>query len=158
TNLGNLLLARALTRRKELAVRAAIGAGRERLIRQLLTESVSLAAAGGMLGIGIAIMALPFLSTIVPRGLPFNDSAVLDGRVLLFTALVTVATGLVFGVWPAWRVSRGMDHEGLREGSRSGVGGHRDRLRSLLVTAEIALSIVLLVSSGLLLRALWRVQ
>lgn len=158
TNLANLLLARAMTRRRELTVRAAIGAGRDRLVRQLMTESVVLAAAGGAVGVVIAIAAMPLLSAILPAWLPFGDAAVLDRRVLAFAAFVTLGTGLLFGVLPAWRVCGGVDHEGLREGSRSGVGGRRERLRFILVVAEIAVSVVLLVSAGLLIRALWRVQ
>jgi putative ABC transport system permease protein len=158
TNLANLLLAKAIGRRKELAVRAALGAGRERLVRQLLTESLALALAGGIVGIIMAMVALPLLSAIVPARLPLREATMLDARVLPFTVLVTLATGLVFGVLPALRASRGVAHEGLAEGSRSGVGGRRERLRAVLVTAEIAISLVLLISAGLLIRALWRVQ
>jgi len=158
TNLANLLLAKAMARRKELAVRAAIGAGRERLIRQLLTESVALAVAGGLAGILIAMAVLPVLSAIITTRLPLTDATVLDLRVLAFTGLVTLATGFVFGILPAWRACSGVNMDGLREGSWSGIGGRRERLRSMLVIAEISLSIVLLVTAGLLSRALWRVQ
>ena len=158
TNLANLLLAKGMARRKELTVRFAIGAGRERLIRQLLTESVLLAVAGGCMGLLIATAVLPVLSAIITIKLPLTDATVLDGRVLAFTSLVTFATGLVFGILPAWRASSGINMDGLRDGSRSGIGGHRERLRSILVIAEISLSIVLLVTAGLLTRALWRVQ
>jgi len=158
TNLANLLLAKGMARRKELTVRFAIGAGRERLIRQLLTESVLLAVAGGFMGLLIATAVLPVLSAIITIKLPLTDATVLDGRVLAFTSLVTFATGLVFGILPAWRASSSINMDGLRDGSRSGIGGHRERLRSILVIAEISLSIVLLVTAGLLTRALWRVQ
>jgi len=158
TNLANLLLAKAMARRKELTVRFAIGAGRERLIRQLLTESVLLAVVGGFTGILIATAVLPVLSAIITTKLPLSEPTVLDGRVLVFTGLVTFATGLVFGILPAWRACSGVNMDGLREGSRSGIGGRRERLRSILVIAEISLSIVLLVTAGLLTRALWRVQ
>ena len=158
TNLANLLLAKGMARRKELTVRFAIGAGRERLIRQLLTESVLLAVAGGFMGLLIATAVLPVLSAIITTKLPLTDATVLDGRVMAFTSLVTFATGLVFGILPAWRASSGINMDGLREGSRSGIGGRRERLRSILVIAEISLSIVLLVTAGLLTRALWRVQ
>jgi len=158
TNLANLLLAKAMGRSKELTVRAAIGAGRERLVRQLLTESMSLSVAGGVAGIVIAVVALPLLAQLVPQRLPLADVTVLDQRVLGFALLVTLGTGLAFGVLPALRMCGRADHDGLREGSRSGVGGRRERLRSILVVAEVAASVVLLVSSGLLIRALWRVQ
>jgi predicted permease len=158
TNLANLLLAKAMRRGREIAVRAALGAGRERLVRQLLTESLALALAGGAAGTLIAIVALPLLSAIVPSTLPLRNATMLDLRVQLFTVLVTLATGLVFGVLPALRASRGVDRERLAEGSRAGVGGRREKLRAVLVTAEIAVSVVLLISAGLLIRALWRVQ
>jgi len=158
TNLANLLLARALGRRKELAVRAALGAGRERLIRQTLTESLLLAFAGGGLGILLARVSLPLLVRLVPDSLPIPQTPSMDPRVLAFALAVTFATGIVFGAVPALRVCRGPDSAGMREGSRGGVGGHRERLRGALVTAEICGCVVLLVSAGLFLRALWRIQ
>ncbi|MCU1234483.1 MAG: hypothetical protein JWP63_2450, partial [Candidatus Solibacter sp.] len=158
TNLANLLLARALSRRRELAVRAAIGAGRERLIRQLLTESLLIAFAGGAAGVLVALAALPLLARLVPSALPIAEVPVIDARVLAFAALLTSVTGIAFGVLPAWRACGGANLDGLREGSRGGVGGRRERLRSALVVAEVAGSIVLLVSCGLLMRALWRLQ
>jgi len=157
SNLANLLLARAMGRRKELAVRTAIGAGRERLVRQLLTESLVLAFAGGVVGIVLGMTALPLLVSIVPSTVPFADASVLSRPVFAFAAAVTLGTGLGFGVLPAMRICR-VNPDGLREGSRSGVGGRKERLRSTLVVAEIMASVVLLVSSGVLLRALWRVQ
>src|SRR5262245_44018968 len=158
TNLANLLLAKAMGRSKELTVRAAIGAGRERLVRQLLTESMVVSVAGGLVGIAMAVVGLPLLAQLVPQRLPLSDVTMLDQRVLAFAFLVTLGTGLGFGVLPALRMCSRADHDGLREGSRSGVGGRRERLRSMLVIAEVAASVVLLVSSGLLIRALWRVQ
>jgi len=158
TNLANLLLAKAMGRSKELTVRAAIGAGRERLVRQLLTESMALSVAGGLVGVVMAVVCLPVLAQLVPQRLPLGDVTVLDHRVLGFAFLVTLATGLAFGVLPALRMCSRAGHDGLREGSRTGVGGRRERLRSMLVVAEVAASVVLLVSSGLLIRALWRVQ
>jgi predicted permease len=155
TNLANLLLARALARRKELAVRAAMGAGRERLVRQLLTESLLLAFLGGALGMLIAVTATPLFARLVPTNLPVTALPSADWRVLLFGALATILTGLAFGVLPALKVTRGAD---LREGSRSGVGGRKERLRGALVIAEIAASVVLLVCSGLLIRAMLRVE
>jgi predicted permease len=158
TNLANLLLARALVRRRELAVRTALGAGRERLIRQALTESLMLAGAGGMLGVALAKAALPMLARLVPVALPVAEVPPIDGRVLFFAALVTGLTGICFGAIPALRVCRGAKTLELHEGGRSGVGGRRERLRSVLVITEVAMSIVLLAGFGLLARALWRVQ
>jgi putative ABC transport system permease protein len=156
-NLANLLLARALARRRELAVRTAIGAGRERLVRQLMTESLLLAAAGGGLGIAIAVMAVPLLSRLVPATLPIAASPSVDVRVLLFAVGLTALTGLAFGLAPVLRVGTAADLDGLREGARSG-GGRKERARSALVVAEIVASVVLLVSAGLLIRALLAVQ
>jgi predicted permease len=156
-NVANLLLARALTRQKELAVRAALGAGRERMIRQMLTESLVLASLGGAVGIVIAVVAIPLLSLLVPVNLPTAQSPSLDLRILLFAGALTTLTGVLFGVLPALRVSGKSDLIGLREGSRSG-GLRKERLRSTLVIAEVTASVVLLVSAGLLLRALWKVQ
>ncbi|HEV8145484.1 MAG TPA: ABC transporter permease [Bryobacteraceae bacterium] len=157
TNLANLLLARALNRRRELAVRAAMGAGSERLIRQMLTESLLLAVAGGALGVAIAVSALPLLVRLIPVSIPIAQLPTVDLRVLGFALLVTCATGIGFGVIPALRARRGGDLTGLRDGARSG-GGRREWLRSVLVAAEVTGSVVLLVSAGLLIRALWKVQ
>jgi predicted permease len=158
TNLASLLLARALFRRRELAVRTALGAGRERLVRQQLTESLLLALAGGVLGVALAAAATPLVARLVPNSLPIAETPALDLRVLLFAALATAITGVGFGVVPALRACRDPDASGLREGTRGGVGGRREKLRSALVVAEVTVSVVLLVSSGLLIRALWRLQ
>jgi putative ABC transport system permease protein len=156
-NLANLLLARGLERRRELAVRAAMGAGRERVVRQLMTEHLLLAVVGGALGIGLAVVAVPLLSRLVPSTLPIAASPTVDARVIAFAIALTALTGLAFGTAPAMRLVRNVDVEGLHEGGRSG-GGRRERLRSALVLAEIAASVVLLVSAALLVRALLRVQ
>ncbi|HEY2848458.1 MAG TPA: ABC transporter permease [Gemmatimonadaceae bacterium] len=155
-NLANLLIARSLVRRRELDVRLALGAGRERLVRQLLTESLVIAALGGTLGVVIAASAVPLLSRLVPNSLPLAGAPSVDFRVLVVAGLVSALTGIGFGVLPALRASSG-DLSGLREGARSG-GGRRARLRSALVVFEVTASVVLLVSSGLLLRALSRVE
>ena len=156
-NLANLLLARGLGRRRELAVRSAMGAGRERLVRQLMTESLLLAAAGGAIGIALAVAAVPLLSQLVPTTLPIAASPTIDARVIAFAIALTAMTGIAFGMAPVVRLGSHGDAEGLREGARSG-GGRRDRLRSALVLAEITASVVLLVSAGLLIRALLTIQ
>jgi putative ABC transport system permease protein len=155
-NLANLLLARALARRRELAVRTALGAGRERLARQLMTESLFIAVIGGVLGIGLAWISVPLLAQLVPASLPLAAMPSVDTRVMLFALALTAATGMAFGLAPVMRGS-GTDLQGLREGTRAG-GGARERLRSALVIAEVAASVALLVSAGLLLRALFTVR
>ena len=166
-NLANLLLARALARQKELAVRAAMGAGRERLVRQLVTENLVLAVLGGLLGVLAAVAAVPLLARLVPSSLPIAQAPSVDFRVLIFAALLTGLTGVGFGVFPALRASGSADLSGLREGARAGGGlregaraggGRKERLRSALVIAEVMASVVLLVSAGLLIRALWRIE
>ena len=156
-NLANLLLARALQRRRELAVRTAMGAGRERMIRQLMTESLALAAIGGGVGIAIAYASVPLLNRLVPVSLPLATTPTVDLRVLAFATVLTAVTGIAFGLAPIVRVGGEADLAGLREGSRSG-GGRKEGARSILVVIEIVASVVLLVSAGLLMRALWTVQ
>jgi predicted permease len=158
TNLANLFLARALARRQELAVRTAMGAGRERLIRQLLTESVVLALGGSALGVALAGAALPLLARLVPNNLPIAELPAMDWRVLGIALLLAAITGIGFGILPAIRASSTSRLIGLREGARSGVGGRKERLRSTLVITEVSGSVVLLVLSGLLIRALWHIQ
>ncbi len=152
TNLANLLLARSAARRKEIAVRTALGAGRERLVRQLLTESVLLALVGGALGIGLAAAAVPLLARLVPTTLPIAQTPQLDWRVLLFALAVTVVTGIAFGVTPALRASS----QGL--GVRSTTGSRRDTLRRVLVVTQVAASVGLVVSTVLLMRSLARIE
>jgi putative ABC transport system permease protein len=156
TNLANLLMARAVSRRRELAVRAAIGAGRDRLIRQLLTESLVISLAGGAAGIALASAMLPLLAKLVPTSLPISEVPSIDLRMLGLALVLTLATGLAFGVVPALRACGRSDFSGLREGARGGSSGAR--LRGALVVAEVAGCVVLLVSSGLFLRAIWRIQ
>jgi putative ABC transport system permease protein len=158
TNLASLLLTRFIARRREITVRAALGAGRERIVRQLLTETLLLSTAGGAAGIAIAALATPLLAKLVPTSLPVSDATVLDARVMIFAAGLTTLTGLLFGVVPALRVWRGADVSGLREGPRAAIGGRRERLRGVLVVAQVTASILLLVSAGLMMRALVRVQ
>jgi putative ABC transport system permease protein len=156
-NLANLLLARALSRRRELAVRTAIGAGRERLVRQLMTENLLMAGAGGSLGIALAVASVPMLARLVPATLPIAETPSVDLRVLLVAVGLTALTGIAFGLAPVVRIGRRPDLDGLREGARAG-GGQKERLRSALVVAEVIASVVLLVSAGLLIRALLTVQ
>jgi predicted permease len=155
-NLANLLLARAAGRERELAVRAALGAGRERLVRQMLTESIALALMGGAAGVLAAAAAMPLLASLVPPTLPIASEPSLDVRVFAFAALFSALTGLGFGLIPALRVGGVTGFSALREGARS--GGRRQRLRTVLVAIEVAVSVVLLISSGLLIRAVVRVQ
>ena len=156
-NLANLLLARAAARERELAVRAALGAGRKRLVRQLITESVILTLLGGAAGVVVAISSLPLFSSLVPPTLPIASQPGLDVRVLVLAALFTALTGLGFGLFPALRAVRRTGFAALREGSRAG-GGRKQRARAVLVTVEVAMSVILLITSGLLIRAVWRVQ
>jgi len=158
TNLASLLLARALGRQKELAVRAAVGAGRDRIVRQMFTESLLLAGGGGALGILLAVTVTPLVSQLVPTTLPIPDVPATDVRMLALAGLMTIVTGVGFGVIPALRVTRSVSASGLHEGSRAGSSRSTERMRGGLVIAEVAASIVLLIAAGLLVRALWRVQ
>ncbi len=157
-NVANLLLARAAVREKEMAVRTAIGAGRWRIVRQLLTESVALSFVGGALGLLVAFWGLDALRSLAPANIPRLQNVTLDGRVLLFTSAVTMLTGVLFGLAPALRGSRVNLGETLKEGARGSTGGGGQRLRNALVVTEVALSLVLLVGAGLLIRSFMRVQ
>ncbi len=156
-NLASLLVARAFGRRRELELRAALGASRERLVRQLVTESVLLAVAGGGLGIAVALAAVPALTQLIPLSLPTPDTPSIDLPALAMAAALTLITAIGVGVLPALRSSATGDFSALREGVRGG-GLRGVRVRSALVLVEVMASLVLLVWAGLLLRALHRVD
>ena len=151
TNVASLLLARATARRQEIAIRIALGAGRMRLARQVLTESLVLAACGALGGILLAFAALSVLRRVGPATLPRLDQIAIDGTVLTVVAATTCITTLLFGVVPAWQSARGEATDDVRHGSR-GPGG-TPAARRMLIIAEVALSVVLLVGAGLLLRS-----
>jgi predicted permease len=156
-NVANLLLVRATARRREIAIRAAIGAGRGRIIRQLLTESVLLSVAGGVAGLALGLIGIRALLAVNTAGLPrLGEKGTLvgvDWRVLLFTLVVAVGTGILFGLIPALQSSRADLSATLKESaSRTGTGFRQNKIRSLLVIAEVALALVLLVGSALLIR------
>ncbi len=157
-NVANLLLSRAAVRQKEIAIRAAVGAGRLRILRQLLTESVLLALAGGMVGLALAIVCVKVLRVFGPENIPRLNEVGIDGRVMAFTFFISLLTGIVFGLAPALRASRVDLNRVLKDGGRSSVGGAgHHRIRKLLIVSEVALSLVLLIGAGLLIRSYQRI-
>ena len=157
TNLSNLLLARATSRRKEIAIRVAMGADRSRLIRQMLTESLLLAGCGAALGLPLAFIATRTLAATHAISIPLLQSVHIDAGALTFTLVAALATGLLFGMVPALQVSRWDVHESLKDASRgSSEGGRGGWLRGALVISEVALACVLLVGAGLLIRSFLR--
>lgn len=154
-NVTNLLLARGMNRSAEFALRAALGGGRRRLIRQVLTESLLLAALGGGVGLAVASVGVRALVALGPQGLPRLGAIAVDGTVFAFCLGMTTIVGLAFGAVPALQTARVDPHAALQSGSRRSVGG-RGRTQSALVVAEVALALVLLVGSGLLLRSFER--
>jgi putative ABC transport system permease protein len=153
-NLANLLLARATARHREISIRAALGAGRGRLIRQLLTESVVLAICGGAAGVFVAACGLDLLLALAPTSLPRSGEIRLDNGVLLFSLGLSILTGLLFGIAPAWLAARTDVNEALKQGSRGSTeGGARGRLRAALVVSEVTFALVLLGGAGLLARS-----
>jgi predicted permease len=158
-NLATLLLARATGRQKEMAVRAALGASRARLLRQMLTESLLLSGAGALLGLPLASLAVHAINTLQDSRLPLTSLVAIDGRVLAFITAVTVATGVIFGLLPAIRATRGDARAALSESARGSSGGReRAWTRNVLVVTELALACVLLVGAGLLLRSFVRLM
>jgi putative ABC transport system permease protein len=154
-NVANLLLARATVRQREIAVRAALGAGRGRIVAQLLTESILIALAAAPLGIAVAYIGLRLLTDAIPpqNQVPYYIDWSMNPRILIYTVVIAVATGLIFGLAPALQAARSDLHESLKEGGRSGGSSRRNRMRSALVVAEIALSLVLLVGASLFVRS-----
>jgi predicted permease len=158
-NLASLSLARASTRHREMAIRTAHGATRWRLIRQLTTESLLLALLGGLIGLLLAWWGINFLLALSPAGMPRLSEVGLDARVLVFTLAVSLLAGSIFGILPAVKASRVDLNEELKSGGRGGNdGAARNRVRSFLVVAEIAISLVLLLSAGLLIKSFSRLQ
>ena len=156
-NVANLMLARAASRQREMAVRVALGASRWRVLRQLLTESLVLAFAGGAVGLLIAQWGVDLILAFSADSIPRTSEIGLDNRVLVFTIVVSVLTGIIFGLAPALQASRTDVQEALKETSRSTIGG-RHRLRQFLVVAEVSLTLVLLIGAGLLIRSFYRLQ
>lgn len=152
-NVANLLLARATVRHKEISVRAALGASPARITMQLLVESVVLSVLAGAVGLLLASWGIDALLAFAPADIPRLDTVAMDGRVLLFTAILSVLTGIAFGLAPALSASRPNLTEALKEGTRGSTEGKRNRLRSMLVVAAVALSLMLLAGAGLLLRS-----
>jgi putative ABC transport system permease protein len=158
-NVANLLLARATTRQKEVAIRTALGASRARVMRQLITESLLLSCLGGVLGLLLAMWGTELVLALVPKGLPRVESVGFDVSVLGFTTFVSIATGLLFGIAPALQISKTNLTQSLKEGGRSATGGaQHNRVRSILVVAEVAIALTLLVTAGLLINSFYRLQ
>jgi putative ABC transport system permease protein len=157
-NVANLMLARATERQREMAIRTALGATRGRLIRQLLTESMMLAVVGGAFGLAIAVYVTAALSSSSTISVPRIDGASVNGVVLAFTFCVSLFTGLFFGMFPAWQISRTDVQESIKEGGRSATSGagHK-RVRAALVVGEIAVSMILLIGAGLMLKSFFLV-
>ncbi|MFL5619270.1 MAG: ABC transporter permease [Gemmatimonadaceae bacterium] len=155
-NIASLLLARATSRRQELAVRAALGAGRWRIARQLMSESLALALLGGMLGITLGFVAVRALTALGASELPRSDEISVDGAVLGFTLLVSIASGVLFGIMPAMRASSDLERS-LRAGARGSVGGGQ-KLRAALVVGEVALAMILVIGAGLTMKSFARLM
>jgi len=157
-NYANLLLVRGAARQQEITVRVALGAGQWRVVQQILTESVLLSLLGGLVGLLFAQWGVDLLLALKPENLPRLESISLDGRVLGFALGVSVLTGILFGLAPAWSATRVNISEALKEGERGGVGGARQRTRSALIVLEVAMACLLLVGAGLLIKSFWHLR
>ncbi|HEU0180069.1 MAG TPA: ABC transporter permease [Blastocatellia bacterium] len=158
-NIANLLLSRGSSRYREIAVRSALGAGRNRIVRQLLTESLLLAVAGGVFGLLFAWLSFSFLKQIIPNAMELNAGVRIDAKVFSFTLLLSLLTGIIFGLAPALQAAKVDLNEALKQGGgRAGMSAGHRRLRSALVVIEVALALILLVGAGLLIRAFLRLR
>ena len=159
TNVANLLLVRASTREREIGIRTALGAGRGRLMRQMLTESVVLSLAGAAVGIVLARVGVSLLATMAAQSFPRLADTQIDLKALMFTIAVAVATGVLFGLFPAFQSARRGTQDAMKEGALTTTAGRgRLRVRQILVTAEVALSLLLLVGAGLLIKSFMHLQ
>lgn len=152
-NVANLLLARSAAREKEIAIRTALGARRLRIVRQLLTESMLLGGLGGVLGLLVALWSIELMLKFIPENIPRVRDLQMDGKVFAFTIAASLLSGIIFGLAPAIQSSRLNLNASLKEGGRSGEGAGKRRLRSALVVTEIALSVVLLIGAGLMIKS-----
>jgi predicted permease len=153
SNVANLLLARSTARRREIAIRLSIGAGRIQLVRQLMTESLLLSLVGGALGVALAVWAVAALRWLAPRNLPRISEIAIDGHALAFTMLASLASAVVFGLVPALAASGTAVSECLKESGRGGESRRHIQTRGVLVVAQVALSVLLLIGAGLLIRS-----
>lgn len=157
-NMANLMLAKTLDRRKEIAIRTALGASRGRIVRQVLSEALVLSIAGGALGLFIAQYGTQLVINFFGSNLPRVQDIQVDASVLAFTFAIAVLTGALAGAWPAWRMSKADPQDALKQGGRTDAATGGRRTRNALVVAEVALSLVLLVGAGLLIRTLWNLR
>ena len=161
-NVANLLLARATTRQKEVAIRVALGAARLRILRQFLAESALMALPAGAIGVGLAYGSLALLRPLIPAGVPFAQDATVDRTVLLFTLIVASLTALITGIIPALRVSSANPGDAMKlEGRSSTAGRGRQRLVAILVASEVAMTLMLLIATGLMVKSanrLWQID